>query len=124
MQPDHDQTDRVAQSALLQANLGWFLADKPAAPADAMLRIQAICVALPDAYVVAITVLVTHPTVPKEILAAALKRFRKDFDCHSNADVVSMLIAAWNGGKSGFDSVQRTRATAPKRVASVPWVKE
>ncbi|MEK8034804.1 hypothetical protein AACH06_28640 [Ideonella sp. DXS29W] len=104
--------------------MAWMLSGQPPTPADALRRIKAICKALPDPYAASITVLVTHPCVPRELLAATILTFRDDLAAYSKEDMATMLVAAWNGGKSGFDAVMRTRANAPKRSASMSWVKE
>ena len=57
-------------------------------------------------------------------LAVALKQFRPDLEAYTREDVMSLLKAVWNGGKSGFDAVLRTRANSPKRGGNLSWVKE
>ena len=39
-------------------------------------------------------------------------------------DVVGLLTAIWNGGRSGFDAVLRTRANSPRGGGGLSWVKE
>lgn len=106
------------------ASVAWLLPGKAPHPAEALQRIQALCRALPDPYTAVITVLVTHPSVPWDLLAPTLQRFRPDLAGYAREDMVALLTAAWNGGKSGFDAVMRTRANAPKRTGGFSWVKE
>ncbi len=105
--------------------LSWLLPGHRAAPAEALRRIQALCAAWPDLHAAMLVVLATHQELPRDVLAAALKQFRSDLDAYTRDDVVSLLTAIWNGGKSGFDAVLRTRANSPKRGAGgLSWVKE
>lgn len=108
-----------------QDPLDWLMPGHRPAPADALKRIQALCGAWPDLHAAMFIVLATHPGLPREVLAVALKQFRPDLEAYSREDVGSLLTAVWNGGKSGFDAVLRTRANAPKRgAAGLSWVKE
>lgn len=108
-----------------QDPLDWLMPGHRPAPADALKRIQALCGAWPDLHAAMLVVVATHQGLPKDVLAVALKQFRPDLDAYSREDVVSLLTAVWNGGKSGFDAVLRTRANSPKRGAGgLSWVKE
>lgn len=103
----------------------WLVPGHRATPAEALRRIHGLCAAWPDLYAAMFVVLATHQELPREVLAAAIKQFRPDLDAYTREDVVGLLTAVWNGGKSGFDAVLRTRAGAPKRGAGgLSWVKE
>lgn len=105
--------------------LAWLQPGCRAAPADSLKRIQGLCAGWPDLYAAMFLVLATHQTLPRDMLAAAIKQFRPDLDAYSRDDVVSLLTAIWNGGKSGFDAVLRTRANSPKKGGGgISWVKE
>lgn len=105
--------------------LAWLQPGRRTAPAEALRRIQLLCAGRPDLYAAMLLVLATHQDLPRDRLAEALKQFRPDLDAYSRDDVVGLLTAIWNGGKSGFDAVLRTRAHAPKRgAAGLSWVKE
>lgn len=105
--------------------LGWLAPGHRAAPADALKRIQTLCGNWPDLYACMFLVLATHQELPRDMLAAAIKQFRSDLDAYTREDAVSLLTAIWNGGKSGFDAVLRTRANSPKKGAGAfSWVKE
>ena len=105
--------------------LAWLLPGHRATPAEALKRIQALCAAWPDLHAAMFAVLATHQGLPRDMLAAAIKQFRPDLDAYTREDVVSLLTALWNGGKSGFDAVLRTRANSPKKTAGgFSWVKE
>jgi hypothetical protein len=104
--------------------LGWLLPGHRAAPAEALRRIQLLCGAWPDLHAAMFTVLATHQELPRDMMAAAIKQFRPDLEPYTREDVVGLLTALWNGGRSGFDAVLRTRANAPKKVGGFSWVKE
>lgn len=104
--------------------LDWLQPGHRFAPAEALRRIQALCAAWPDLYAAMLIVLATHQELPRDMLAAAIKQFRADLDPYTREDVVSLLTAIWNGGKSGFDAVLRTRANSPKKTGGFSWVKE
>ena len=104
--------------------LGWVLPGRRTAPAEALKRIQVLCGAWPDLHAAMLVVLATHQELPRDMLAAAIKQFRPDLDAYTREDVVSLLTAVWNGGKSGFDAVLRTRANSPKKGGGLSWVKE
>lgn len=105
--------------------LAWLRPGHRAAPAEALARIQQLCAAWPDLYAAMLLALATHQELPRDMLAAAIKQFRPDLDVYTREDVVSLLTAIWNGGKSGFDAVLRTRANSPKKgVGGFSWVKE
>ncbi|MDR7333031.1 hypothetical protein [Roseateles asaccharophilus] len=105
--------------------LDWLLPGHRAAPAEALVRIQRLCAAWPDLHAAMFIVLATHQDLPRDMLAAAIKQFRPDLDPFTREDVVSLLTSIWNGGKSGFDAVLRTRANSPKKGGGgFSWVKE
>ncbi len=104
--------------------LAWLLPGHRAAPAEALRRIQALCAAWPDLHAALFVVMASHQALPRDMLAAAVKQFRSDLDPYSREDVVSLLTAIWNGGKSGFDAVLRTRANSPKKGNNLSWLKE
>jgi hypothetical protein len=104
--------------------LDWLLPGHRALPAEALRRIQILCAGRPDLYGAMFCVLATHQELPRDVLAAAIKQFRSDLDPYSRDDVMGLLVAIWNGGKSGFDAVLRTRANAPKKGGGLSWVKE
>ena len=105
--------------------LDWLQPGHRFAPAEALRRIQALCAAWPDLHAAMLIVQATHQELPRDMLAAAIKQFRPDLDPYTREDVVSLLTAIWNGGKSGFDAVLRTRANSPKKGAGAfSWVKE
>lgn len=104
--------------------LGWLQPGHRVAPAEALRRIQALCTAWPDLHAALFVVLATHQELPRDMLAAAIKQFRSDLDAYTREDVVGLLTAIWNGGRSGFDAVLRTRANSPKRAGGLSWVRE
>jgi hypothetical protein len=111
-------------AAAAPMSLEWLSPGYRPSPAEALQRIQLICKAQPDLHNAMLTVLVTHQGVPREVMALALKQFRPDLGPYSRDDVQNLLVSIWNGGKSGFDAVLRTRAAAPKRAGGLSWVKD
>ncbi len=104
--------------------LGWLLPGHRAAPADALKRIQALCAAWPDLHAAMLVVLATHQELQGDMLAVDIKQLGPDLAAYTAEDVVSLLTAIWNGGRSGFDAVLRTRANSPKKTGGFSWVKE
>ena len=116
--------DQGAQDDVGADPLGWLHPQHRVAPADALRRIHAMCLEWPDLHAAMFVILATHQGLPRDRLAVAIKQFRADLEPYSVEDVVSLLTAVWNGGKSGFDAVLRTRANSPKRGGGLSWVKE
>ena len=115
----------MTDDPLQDPSLAWLLPGHRSPPAQALLRIQALCSTRPDLYSAMLCVLATHQEVPREVLAAAIKQCRSDLDAFSRDDVMGLLVAIWNGGKSGFDAVLRTRANTPRKAGGgLSWVKE
>lgn len=94
-------------------------------PAESLARIQALCELFPDLCSAMLAILGTHQSVPREMLAAAVKQFRRDTDAMPREDVVSLLVALGNGGRQGFEAVLRTRkSNAQRQASSLGWVKD
>jgi hypothetical protein len=107
----------------LSSELAWMLPGSMPNPADAVARIGALCASHRDAYTAMFSVLATHPGVPRERLAAAIKQFRREYDELSLSDVEGLLTSIWNGGRSGYDSTLRSRKKAERKAAaSLPWM--
>jgi hypothetical protein len=107
-------------------DLLWVSPSHRAKPAVALARIAAICQAVPDLYGALATVQSTHQGLPRELLARAVKQHRRDTDAYSESDVAGMLAALWNGGRDGFEAVQRTRKTQQRKATAtaLPWGKD
>lgn len=105
--------------------LDWLMPGHRPVAADALRRIQALCGSRGDLFAAMFCLLATHQELPRDMLAAAIKQFRPDLEPYTREDVISLLNGIWNGGKSGFDAVLRTRANGPKRGGgALSWVKE
>lgn len=101
----------------------WLGPQHRAAPAEALARIEAICAQHPELSTAALVVLATHQGLPREVVAAAIKRYRHELDAFEVADVVSMLNAMQNGAREAFDAVRRTRRSAQRSSAGgLAWV--
>ncbi|RZL35332.1 MAG: hypothetical protein EOP35_14595 [Rubrivivax sp.] len=119
------ENEDAAGAADVADGLAWLTPGHRAAPAEALPRIQALCAAWPDLHAAMFTVLAAHQALPRDVLAAAIKQFRPDLDAFTREDVAGLLTAIWNGGRSGFDAVLRTRANSPKKGAGAfSWVKD
>ncbi|WP_428510457.1 hypothetical protein [Roseateles sp.] len=74
-----------------------------------------------------LAVSVTHPAVAKEMLAPAIKQFRRDTDSLSSEDMNGLLVAISNGAQQAFEAVLRTRKNAERKGGGgggVSWVKD
>lgn len=116
---------RLAEAECQAARLylPWMAPQYAAPPKEALLRIKAVCSHWPDLYESLLAVLATHPSVPRDHLARAIKKFRADAATFSVEDLTGMLTAAWNGGRQGFDAVLRTRKNQERKASSggFPW---
>ncbi len=120
-----DPRFKAADCALIADDaLGWMAPSHRASPAEALPRIRSICAMCSDLFDAVLLVVATHRGVPREHLAAALKLTRPELEPISAQDVVNLLVAAWNGGKQGFDAVWRTRGKSGGRssaTSALPW---
>lgn len=103
-------------------HLTWLAPGHVPAPREAMARIKALCQYVADPYDLLLAVQATHPGVSRDILARALKSCRPDLAALNPEDLTGLLTAAWTGGRHGYDAVRRTRRTAERKAASLPWV--
>ncbi|WP_395701926.1 hypothetical protein [Aquabacterium sp.] len=101
--------------------LGWLRPGEHGSPAEVVARIGSICQGIPNLFCAMLAVLGTHQGLPKGIVAAAIKQFRRDLDDLTREDTESLLIAIWNGGQQGFDAVLRSRRRSERKAASLPW---
>ena len=109
---------------VLPPELDWLAPDRPPRPAEALERIRLLCeLAGSDLHRAMLLVLATHQAVPREILASALKQFRRDLDALTREDVTGLLNALWTGGQQGFQSVLRTRKGGERKPANLGWLK-
>lgn len=107
------------------ADIYWLAATHRPSPPDALRRIRAICEQCPELFGALMTVVATHQGLRHDILAAAVKQFRRDLDPFSRDDVTGMLRACWNGGWQGFDAVLRTRRQRDRTASATPaWMKQ
>ncbi len=105
-------------------DLTWMAPTHRPAPADALDRIQQICAMQPDLFSAMWCVMATHQAVPNEILAVAIRQFRRDAEAFSREDLSGLMVAITNGGRQGFDAVLRTRRNAGRTASSLPWVSD
>lgn len=111
-----------AERDAAQLHLVWLDPSRPGSPKESLARIQALCSRWEDLYEALQSVSATHPQVSRELLARAVKQCRKDVEAYSVEDLVGLMVAAWNGGRHGFDAVLRTRKQGARRAtSSVPW---
>ena len=87
-----------------------------------------MCGRFPDLFNAMQAVVVTHPAVSREMLAMAIKQFRRDTDALGQGDVVGLLTSVINGANQAFDAVLRSRRSADRKgadrtAASLPWGK-
>jgi hypothetical protein len=120
----NDQSSMPAQAPVAGPDAAWISAQHRAAPAEALSRIQTICAGFPDLFGAMLAVLATHQGVPREKLAHAIRQFRPDTQAYTADDVLGLLVAIWNGGRQGFDSVLRTRRGTPRTAHGFPWASD
>ncbi len=123
----------LARIAALQARLGeqgegadnddvsWMGPQERHSPPEALRRIKTLCAIFPDLYGAMLAVQLTHAAVSRELLALAIKQFRRDAESLSPEDLQGLLTAALNGGRQGFDAVLRTRKGGERKTVSIPW---
>jgi hypothetical protein len=123
----------LARIAALQARLGeqgegadnddvsWMGPQERHSPPEALRRIKTLCAIFPDLYGAMLAVQLTHAAVSRELLALAIKQFRRDAESLSPEDLQGLLTAALNGGRQGFDAVLRTRKGGERKSVSIPW---
>ena len=105
--------------------LAWMLPGALVGPAEVLPRVQGICAAYPELFQAMFVLLATHPSLPREILAAVTKQQRSDIDDLSREDVVGLYTAILNGGRQGFDAVLRARRKSERgKGGGFSWVKE
>ncbi|MFY7865486.1 hypothetical protein [Roseateles sp.] len=104
-------------------DLAWIGPGAKSSPAQSLRRIKALCGRYPDLFSAMQAVVVTHPGVSRDMLAMAVKQFRRDADAYSQEDVVGLLTCVTNGALQAFEAVLRTRKGADRKAASLPWGK-
>jgi hypothetical protein len=106
--------------------LDWVAPTHRATPTEALPRIEAMCRLIPELYGAMSAVQSTHLGLPREIIALAIKQYRRDTDALTQQDVVGLLTSLWTGGREGFDAVLRSRKSGGRRVAAaaLPWAQE
>ncbi|MEJ6006324.1 hypothetical protein WG899_12240 [Paucibacter sp. AS339] len=103
--------------------LAWIGPAARSSPAQSLRRIKALCGRYPDLFSAVQAVAVTHPGVSREMLAMAVKQFRRDAEAFSQEDLVGLLTCVTNGANQAFDAVLRTRKGADRKASALPWGK-
>jgi hypothetical protein len=122
-----DYLDECITEFMLEAearaqDMSWMSPSHRPVPAQALSRIKSICHHFPELCSAIQAVGATHISVPREVLAMALKKFRKDLDPYDTKEVVSLLTAIANGGRSGYDSVLKNRKKGGATAnTAMPW---
>ena len=112
----------MTEIAASNSQWNWLGPKHVAAPTEALERIGAICEMHADLPSAAFVVLATHLGLPREVLAAVLKRHRRELNSASVDDIVNMLNALLHGGREGFEAVRRTRRTTTRvATGALPW---
>lgn len=105
-------------------DVSWMGPQERHSPPEALHRIKTLCAIFPDLYSAMLAVQLTHAAVSRELLALAIKQFRRDTESLSLEDLQGLLTAAQNGGRQGFDAVLRTRKGGERKAISLPWGRE
>jgi hypothetical protein len=106
-----------------EEDLPWIGPTARSSPAQSLRRIKALCGRYPDLFGAMQAVAVTHPGVSREMLAMAIKQFRRDAEAYSQEDLVGLLTSVTNGALQAFEAVLRTRKGADRKAAALPWGK-
>jgi hypothetical protein len=102
----------------------WLLPSGQGDPAACLQRIRWICQNVADLHSAVFTVVATHPGVPRDRLAEALRLHRPDLRAHNAADVHSLINGLWNGSRDGFDAVLRTRKNSERKSGgALPFIR-
>ena len=105
-------------------SIDWLAPGQPVNARDALHRIERICGLYPNLFGAMFCVAATHPGVPREQLARAIKQCRPDTEAFSVQDVVGLLTALNTGAHEGFDAVLRSRKKGERRAVGLSaWVK-
>jgi hypothetical protein len=104
--------------------LQWLTPDHRGAPAETLERIRFLCAMHAELFHAVWIVMATHQGLPREILAAAIRKYRSDAESLSQEDIVGLMQASMNGARQAFDAVRRTRRNAPRTVSALPWASE
>jgi hypothetical protein len=92
-------------------------------PRAALLRIEQLCAMHPTLFGALFAVIATHPGVPRQVLAAAVRQYRRDADVHTPDDLVGLMTSLSNGAQQAFDAVLRTRRGADRKASALPFVR-
>ncbi len=103
------------------ADIRWMLPGYAATPAESLQRIGILCARFPDLFAALLAVLATHQGLSRELMAAAVMKFRPDLAGMSRDEVCGLLVAVRNGGWQGFDAVLRARRKEPRKGGGFPW---
>ena len=110
-----------AALALASDDVSWIAPSGRSTPAQSLQRIKAQCALFPELFNAMFAVAATHQSVSREMLALAIKQFRRDTDNLGKDDLVSLLVSIANGGNQAFEAVLRTRKGADRKAAALPW---
>lgn len=103
----------------------WLATGHRPPPAEALRRIRSICEHVPDLFGALMTLVSTHQSLRHDILATAVKQFRRDLDEFDRDEVAGLLRACWHGGWQGYDAVLRARRQRSRQSSgkSLGWMK-
>lgn len=121
--PEADPSAAAAPEGGAGDDVAWLSPAARSTPMQSLQRIRALCEMHPDLFSAMFVVSATHPSVSREMLAQAVKQFRRDADAYSVEDMVSLLVSISNGARDAFEAVQRTRKTAERKASALPWGK-
>jgi hypothetical protein len=105
-------------------DVAWILPGSHGSPAQALARIEALCVGFPDLFGAMLAVLATHQSVSREILALAILQFRPDTSDLNKDAVVGLLTSVVQGGRPGFEAVLRAKRKGERKAVGLSWVKD
>lgn len=107
----------------LSAELSWLLPRQHGEPAECLQRIRWLCEQIEGLHELMLVVGATHQGIPRASLASAIRQFRPELHQTPPDDVHSLLNGLLNGGKDGFEAVQRSRKSASRRSGGMPFLR-
>ncbi len=116
-----DNTQTSPASAIPD-DAAWISPADHSPPAQSLQRIKALCAQFPDLFNAMFAIAATHQSVSREMLALAIKQFRRDADTLTKEDLIGLLTSIATGGHQAFDAVLNSRRGAKRKTtASLPW---
>lgn len=108
----------------LDAALGWLRPRHHGHASECLQRIRWLCEQVEDLHGALLLVVATHQGIPRHQLASAVRQFRPELAGMPVEDVHSLINGLLNGGRDGFEAVQRSRKGARRpKTTDLPFIR-